>query len=80
MQYTIRNVSEVLDARLRERANAERCSLNDMVLRLLNQALGFSSEPVRYRDLSDLVGTWEEDPEFDRAIADQDTIDPDLWK
>ena len=28
----------------------------------------------------DLAGTWEEDPEFDRAIADQDSIDDELWK
>ncbi len=34
----------------------------------------------RQRDLSDLSGTWVDDPAFDRAIADQRTIDPELWK
>jgi hypothetical protein len=32
------------------------------------------------RDLSDVVGTWQEDPEFDQAIADQDRIDERLWR
>ena len=34
----------------------------------------------RRSDLSDVAGTWHEDPEFDKAIAEQDTIDPDLWR
>lgn len=42
--------------------------------------MGLAEEPVRCRDLSDLAGTWTEDPEFDRAIADQDRIDEDLWR
>lgn len=27
-----------------------------------------------------VVRTWQEDPEFDKAIADQDMIDPELWR
>ncbi|HEX2466142.1 MAG TPA: hypothetical protein VHR17_16075 [Thermoanaerobaculia bacterium] len=80
MQYTIRNVSEALDARLRERASEERRSLNDLVLRLLTQALGLSIEATRRRDLGDVAGSWQHDPSFDQALADQDSIDPDLWK
>ena len=80
MQYTIRNVSDALDARLRERASDERTSLNDVVLRLLTQALGLSIETTRHRDLSDIAGSWQHDPSFARAVADQDSIDPDLWK
>jgi hypothetical protein len=34
----------------------------------------------RQRDLSDLAGTWVDDPAFDQAIRDQDQVDPDLWK
>jgi hypothetical protein len=36
--------------------------------------------PQKQRDLSDLAGTWVEDPGFDEAIADQDRIDSVLWK
>jgi plasmid stability protein len=32
------------------------------------------------RDLSDLAGTWVEDPEFDAALEDQRRIDWELWQ
>ena len=63
MQYTVRNIPEKLDQELRRR----------------RQGLGHRGEAVRYRDLSGIAGTWKDDPEFDEAIVDQDTIDPDLW-
>jgi len=80
MQYTIRNVPRALDAMLRERARKDGKSLNEMVIEALARAMGFSKEPVRRRDLSGIAGTWIEDPEFDRAIDDQDRIDEDLWR
>lgn len=80
MQYTIRNVPKTLDAMLRDRARKEGKSLNEMVIEALARAMGFSKEPVRQRDLSGIAGTWIDDPEFDRAIEDQDQIDEDLWR
>ena len=80
MQYTIRNIPEALDDRLRERAREERTSLNDVVVRLLARALGLSEETTRHRDLSDLVGAWQNDPAIEAALLDQDTVDPDLWR
>jgi hypothetical protein len=35
--------------------------------------------PSERRDLSDVVGTWISDPEFDTAIADQDRVDEPCW-
>jgi len=32
------------------------------------------------RDLSDIAGTWVEDPEFDAALEDQSRIDWELWR
>lgn len=80
MQYTIRNIPGALDAMLRDRARKEGKSLNEMVIDALARAMGFSKEPVRKRDLSGIAGTWIDDPEFDRAIEDQDQIDEDLWR
>ncbi|MGB5661422.1 MAG: hypothetical protein WBO54_18270 [Thermoanaerobaculia bacterium] len=80
MQYTIRNVPKTLDAMLRDRARKEGKSLNEMVIEALGRALGFSKEPLRQRDLTGIAGTWIEDPDFDRAIEDQDRIDEDLWR
>ncbi len=80
MQYTIRNVPKTVDSRLRDRAKKEGKSLNQVVLEAIARALGIPSEPARQRDLSDFAGTWSEDPEFDRAIEDQDRVDEDLWR
>lgn len=79
-QYTIRNIPPALDLALRERARAEDKSLNDVVIDALARGAGIGAEQLRYRDLADLAGTWMEDSDFDQAIADQDTIEPGLWK
>jgi hypothetical protein len=80
MQYTIRNIPAALDDRLRQQAREERTSLNDIVVRLLTRALGLSDATARQRDLGDLAGTWQDDPAFEAALLDQDTVDPDLWR
>jgi hypothetical protein len=80
MQYTIRDIPPILDSELRRRAKTEGKSLNSVAIEALVRGAGLGEEPVRYRDLSDIAGTWVDDPEFDRAIADQDRIDEDLWR
>ncbi len=79
MQYTVRNVPNNVDEELRRRAREEGKSLNEVALEAMARGVGQAAEAMRFRDLSDLAGTWQEDPEFDSAIADQDTIDPELW-
>ncbi|MEZ4753567.1 MAG: hypothetical protein R3A13_04555 [Bdellovibrionota bacterium] len=34
---------------------------------------------IEFNDLDNLIGTWEEDKEFDQAICLQSQIDKDLW-
>ena len=79
MQYTIRNVPDHLDRALRERAKDQDKSLNQVALEALLQSLGLTIEPVKRRDLGDIVGSWREDPAVDEALADQRRIDPELW-
>jgi len=64
---------------LRELAQREGKSLNEVALRALARALGFGDEPVRHRSLDDVRATWREDAAFDDAIADQHRLDPALW-
>ncbi len=80
MQYTIRNVPDHLDAALRRKAREQGKSLNDVTIEALVRGAGVSGEQSRQRDLSDIAGTWQEDPEFDRAVAEQDVIDEKLWR
>lgn len=79
MQYTVRNVPDKLDKELRRRAREEGKSLNEVALEAMARGVGQGAETVRYRDLSGIAGSWKDDPEFDRAIADLDTVDPELW-
>lgn len=79
MQYTLRNVPEGLDAALRRRARDEGKSLNEAALQAMARGMGYAPEPLRFRDLGKLAGTWRDDPEFDAAIAEQDTVDEELW-
>jgi len=80
IQYTIRNVPERTDRMLREAAVEYGTSLNNAALSALNRGLGVESEIVVHHDLDDLIGTWVQDAECDRALADMDRIDPELWK
>jgi plasmid stability protein len=80
MQYTLRNIPQKLDKALRQRARLERKSLNQILIDLLRQAVGIGAEPVKKRDLSEIAGSWVEDPEFDRAMEEFERIHPDEWK
>lgn len=80
MQYTIRNLPKRLDRAIRERARLENKSLNEVAIEGLLRAFGVAGEPAPLRDLSGIVGTWQEDPEMERVLAEQRRIDPELWR
>ena len=80
MQYTVRNVPEIVDAALRRRAREQAKSLNDVALDALARGTDLAGHRVRRRDLDDVAGTWRRDRAFDRALAAQDAVDQELWK
>jgi plasmid stability protein len=80
MQYTIRNVPDYLDTALRSSAQQQGKSLNEVAIEALVRGAGLTENQTRKRDVSDLVGTWVEDPAFDAALAEQDTIDEGMWR
>jgi hypothetical protein len=80
MQYTLRNIPRRLNDVLRRKAREQGKTLNEVAVVAMQRGVGLESEAVRHRDLGDLAGTWVDDPDFDAAIADQDRIDPDLWR
>jgi len=80
MQYTIRAVPDEIDRALRQRARRESKSLNTVVIDALARGLALDVAPVRHTDLDHLVGTWQEDPQFDRAVAEFDRIDDESWQ
>ena len=79
-QYTIRNVPNTVDRELRDLARRRGVSLNEATIDVIKRGLGVSGEPIEYHDLDDLIGSWKDDDRFDAAIAEQDTVEPDLWR
>jgi hypothetical protein len=79
-QYTIRNVPKVVDRALRRRAERLSKSLNEVAVDALARGAGVEEEAKAHHDLDFLFGSWVEDPAVNAALADQRTIDADLWK
>lgn len=69
------NLAEALEREKRRRGK----SLNQTVIDLLGQGLG--ARGVRSNGLGDLAGGWSEDEfrEFERATAQFEAVDEELW-
>lgn len=83
MQYTLRNIPKEVDQALRRRAQRQGRSLNEIALEALSMGAGVPVNDqgrLKYRDLSDIAGTYVYDPEFERAMQEQDQIDPEDWE
>jgi hypothetical protein len=80
MQYTVRAVPAVVDAAIRRRAQAQGRSLNDVAVEALAEGAGVGEVARPRRDLSDIAGSWKRERAVEAALADQDTVDEDLWR
>ncbi len=80
MQYTLRQIPPVVDRALRRRAHAEGKSLNQVALEALARGAGVQPHAIKLRDLSGIAGSWREDSEFDRVLAEQDRVDEEMWR
>ena len=80
MQYTIRSIPEQIDRAVRDRAGREGKSINAVVVEALARGLDLHVVPAHHTDLDHLIGTWQEDPAFDQAVAEFERIDDDVWK
>jgi hypothetical protein len=79
MRYTIRNIPPAIDAVLRSRAKREGKSLNQVAIDALHNAARARCRKSQI-DLSDVAGTWIEDPGFDRAMKEFGKVDKKRWK
>ncbi|MFO7729758.1 MAG: hypothetical protein R6V86_03230 [Spirochaetia bacterium] len=78
-QYTVRNIPSALDRALREWARRRDVSLNQAIVDAIKRGIGMDEEQ-EHNNLDDLIGTWQQDEEFDQALSEQDTIEQDLWR
>ena len=74
-QYTIRAVPAAIDRALRRRAKKEAKSLNAVTVEVLARGLELEAKAVEHTELDGLIGSWQEDPAFDRAEADFERVD-----
>jgi hypothetical protein len=79
-QYTIRAVPAGINRALRRRAKQEGKSLNAIVVEALARGLELDAKPVEHTDLDALIGSWQEDAAFDRAVAAFERVDQEAWK
>ena len=82
---TLRNLPPELARIIRQKAEAKGTSINKAVISLLEEGVGIRGKkkdrPVHH-ELDPLAGSWtkEEGSAFEKALARQRAIDPDLWK
>jgi plasmid stability protein len=79
---TLRNLPEEVARIIRQRAATEGLSLNRAVITALQELFAAARPASQHHDLDDLAGAWsaEEGQAFDRALAAQRAIDPELWR
>jgi hypothetical protein len=80
---TLRGMRPELERIVRRRARETGQSLNRVVLALLERGAGLERRRrVLHHDLDHLAGSWtaEEADAFDRDLAEQRRVDPELWK
>ncbi len=80
---TIRRLSPDLARAIEKKARKDGTSLSGAVVAILEEATGVvKKRKVIHHDLDRFFGTWsaEEAREFDKNLAEQRKIDPELWK
>lgn len=82
---TLRNLPPEVARIIRRKADEKRTSINKAVISLLEESVGIRRKKKSkslHHDLDALAGSWtkEEASMFEKALAQQRAIDPDLWK
>ena len=82
---TLRNMPPKVAQLIETRSRETGLSLNKTVIRLLEELAGpgeSSADGPPYTDLDHLFGIWsdEEADEFDKHLAEQRRIEPEMWE
>ena len=83
LNFNLRGLSPQVMALLKREAKELKLSVNLLILKLIEQGVGYSGKAKRvtYHDLDFLIGTWtaKESKEFDENIKIFEKIDEELW-
>ena len=81
---TLRNLPPEVEREIRKQAKEKGISANKAVSGLLERQVGLRrrGNNKKHHDLDHLFGAWtkKQSEAFDKALAEQREIDPDLWR
>jgi len=77
MKAKAKAVPSDVDKKLRKKADSRQIILNARIVEESTLGTAVGRKKI---DLSDVVGKWKPDPEFEAAIASQRQIDREKWK
>lgn len=80
MQYTIRDIPSELDQVLRQASKRLHKSLNQVTVDALFKGVNLEKPVQKHHDLDGFLGSWVEDPEFDKTLQAQRQIDESMWQ
>lgn len=82
--FNLRGIPAELMSILKQEAKAHHISINLLILRILEQGVGFSRQLKRSRhhELDNLAGTWteKENKAFKKNTEFFEKIDSEIWK
>lgn len=79
---TIRGCDDALMEAIRRESSNRSESINKLVLEAIEARYDTGKKKRRHSELDTLAGTWSEDDafEFDAALKNARTVDPEDWK
>jgi hypothetical protein len=82
--FNLRGIAPQVMALLRQAAKEKQISINHLMLKLIEQGIGFTPKGKRtlHHDLDSLAGTWsaKENESFEKNTQFFERIDDELWK
>lgn len=80
--FNLRGIPSEVMVLLKQEAKRLHTSVNALVLKMIEQGLGFTREKWAHHDLDHLAGTWSvaEEKTFKESTQSFEQIDEELWK
>lgn len=80
--FNLRNIPSELMLHLKQESKRLHVSVNSLLLKLIEQSLGFTCEKFTHHDLDHLAGSWskKEEEVFNKNTQAFEQIDQELWK
>ncbi len=79
-QYTIRGITKEIDQAVRQKVLETGQSLNAVLVESLYAGLPIKKTESKTNGLEAFIGSWTEDPEFDKVMDECSQVHPDEYQ